>query len=106
MATLVYTAGDTVRFSVEFRDYPNDPEGDPTTGPLLDPDEVSVLFYNSDLVAITELAAGINETSGIYHYDYTMPDEPGTYYVEWTGLVNSYPEIKREKFKVKFVGTS
>jgi uncharacterized protein YfaS (alpha-2-macroglobulin family) len=103
MATTVetYYTGDTVRFSATFRDYPDDPEAEPETGDLLDPSAVTVSIYDADFVVI-QTGTGNNESTGVYTYDFTMPDTPGPYYIEWKGIVNTKPEIKRDKFKVKF----
>lgn len=103
MATTIesYYSGDTVRFSATFRDYPDDPEADPETGDLLDPSTVTVSIYDADFIVIND-GVGDNESQGVYTYDFTMPDTPGAYYIEWKGMVNDKPEIKRDKFKVKF----
>jgi len=96
-----YFTGDTATFEATFRDLPEDPEADPETGALIDPSAVTITIYDADLVPI-ETGSGDNQSTGVYAYDYTMSDEPGIYYIEWKGIVNGKPEIKRDKFKVKF----
>jgi hypothetical protein len=96
-----YFSGDTVRFSATFRDYPDDPEDPPETGTLLDPATVEVTIFDGDYLPIHE-GPGVNDSQGVYQFDYTMPSEPGLYYIEWKGTVNSKPEIKRDRFYVGF----
>lgn len=93
-----YFSGDTVRFSSEFRDYPEDPE---LEGDLIDPSTVTVIVYDSDSNSIAT-GSGSNVSLGVFSFEYTVPTDSGTYYIEWKGMVNSKPEIKRMKFKVKF----
>lgn len=93
-----YFSGDTVRFSAEFRDYPDVPEEE---GDLINPSTVTVTVYDADMSSIAT-GTGDSVSTGIFSFDYTVPSEPGTYFIEWKGMVNSKPEVKREKFKVKF----
>lgn len=96
-----YFSGDTVRFFVVFRDYPDDPQADPSTGALIDPAEVTVKVFDAEETPVFT-GTGVVDSVGTYTIDYTMPNEPGTYFIEWKGLINSKPEVKRDKFKVKF----
>lgn len=96
-----YFTGDTARFSATFRDYPEEEGADPSTGALLDPASVTVTIFDAESTPI-HTGSGVNDSPGVYTFDYTMPNEAGTYYIEWKGMVNSKPEIKRDKFKVKF----
>lgn len=93
-----YFSGDTVRFDAEFRDYPEDEE---LEGDLIDPDPIDVTVYDAEE---TVIATGEPEhdSLGMFSFEYTVPLTPGTYFIEFKGIVNSKPEIKRHKFKVKF----
>jgi uncharacterized protein YfaS (alpha-2-macroglobulin family) len=93
----IYFSGDTVRFTAEFRDYP-EPE---TPGDLIDPDPVTVRVLDAEGTSI-HTGTPSNDSLGIFSYEYTVPNDPGTYYIEFKGIVNSKPEVKRYKFKVKF----
>lgn len=92
-----FFTGDTVKLEVEFRDYPNGAED----GVLINPSDVLMNIYNEDRIKITE-AVPVHDSLGKYSKEYTLPTTEGTIFVEWVGTVNSKPEVKRDKIKLKF----
>lgn len=92
--------GDTVRIRTTFNDFPS-PSG--AEGPLIDPDanDADINIYNGELRLISTDNA-VRESLGVYIYDWTVPEQPGTYYVEVKGLFNGKVQINRKKYSVKF----
>lgn len=94
MTTERYETGNTVRFSAVIKDR------DQTT--LINPATVTVYLYNADEDEIGTDAAVYSGTIGNYYYDWTLPSEAGTYYIEFNGDVGGDPSLNRTPVKVKF----
>ena len=92
-----YFTGDTIRPQVTFRDWA--PEGE--LGNLVNPTSVTVTLYNADQQVIGT-GVGTNDSIGVYHYDWVLPDEPGKYFIEFKGMLNSEPTVIRQDYHVKF----
>ncbi len=92
-------SGDTIRVKATFRDYAIPP----ATGALADPDsqETSWTVYNSEGTSI-ETGSGERDSLGVYHYDWTVPLDPGFYYFEFLGEFGSKPQLSRTKITVRF----
>lgn len=93
-----YEVGDTIRVRAEFRDWA--PEG--TEGDLLAPSSVEVNLYNSDESVLQSGLSAVNEALGVYYYDWTLPTEAGSYFIEFIGTVNGKPQLSRLKIKAKW----
>lgn len=78
---------------------------DAPTGPPADPDSQACTFtvYNADERSILSSAA-VRESTGVFSFEWTAPVVAGTYWVEFKGLFNGKPELKRKKYSVKFKG--
>lgn len=101
MATQInsYKAGNTVRFSCEFKDFANQ---------LADPPLIMFKVYNQRYEQIHTASLGSGEKAGIgnYFYDYTIPSTGYTnqkLYYEWYGEVAGNPSLNRGSFKVVFI---
>lgn len=95
---MVYEVKDTIRVRAIFRDWA--PEGE--EGILLSPTSVTVNIYDGEQAPIQQNLSALNDSTGSYYYDWTLPDEPGTYYIEFIGDVNGKPQVAREKIKTKW----
>ena len=98
---LLFT-GDNKRHKATFTD--RVPEGDPP-GPVVDPDAQAATFtvYDADeKVVMTDDA--IRENTGVYYFDWTASNTPGNYFLEFKGLFNGKPKLRRKIVKVKFKG--
>lgn len=94
MATESYETGNTVRFTGTIKDRDN--------VTLINPATVTVYLYNADQDEIGTDSAVYSGSTGIYYYDWTLPMEPGTYYIEFNGDVGGDPSLQRHPIKVKF----
>lgn len=101
MSTEVFT-GDTKSLKVTFTS--RVAEG-ATPGPVTDPDSqtCTVTVYNEDERAV-QTGTGVRESEGIYRFDWTVSNKAGIYWVEFKGLFNGKPQLKRQKFSAKFRG--
>ena|ERR1051325_7832733 len=97
---MAFETGNTIKFFGKFRDWA--PEG--TEGPLTDPDgsDVDVVLYNADKEQIGTGDSVIRDSTGVYHYEWTLPLEPGNYYIEFSGKIGGKEVLSREKIQVKF----
>lgn len=93
-----YEVGDTIRIRGTFRDWAEEGQ----VGVIVDPTEVAVNIYNADRSVLQADLTAINEATGTYYYDWTLPDEPGTFYIEFTGLVAGKVQKTRHKIKTKW----
>ena len=85
---------DTVRIKATFKDFDQvaiDPDGQTATFKVYD-------FERTVLETFTAVRDGV----GLYHYDWTVPDIEGTYFVEFKGEFSGAPQLTRQKFAVKF----
>jgi hypothetical protein len=97
MATTIIAIGDTITFRAEFRD---------TSNALVDPDGSAATFtvYNNETLAkVVNAQSATRVSTGVYTYDWLVPDGDGTVYVlEMKGLFSTKPQLKRKKAKAKF----
>jgi len=100
--TTTYLNGDTIMVRVTFRDYSTPP----TVGDPVDPDEISVKIYDAKKVLLRTVPDGdptiIRNSTGVYSYEWTLPTTDGTYFIEFTGMFGTYPEIIRHQVKTKW----
>lgn len=92
-------SGDTVRIKSTFRDY----AVAPAVGALADPDSSTATWtvYDSDMNVLAS-GAGVRESTGVYHYDYTTPTTPTVVVFEFKGLFSTKPQLSRVRLNVKF----
>ncbi|OUS70312.1 hypothetical protein B1748_29190 [Paenibacillus sp. MY03] len=85
--------GNTVRLMATFRDWDDDP---------IDPDIVKVIIYDRKWQQLSdnELGPGNRIETGQYFYDH-MPDQTGTFYVEWHGRISGQPSLYRDTLTVR-----
>lgn len=95
MATTSVFTGDTIRVQATFTN---------ESGTLVDADGQAVTFkvYNADTRAVLTSAAATRSSTGIYFYDYTVPDTEQAYFLEMSGLFATKTQLKRTKIKAKF----
>lgn len=89
--------GDTIRIPVTFYDL---------DVALADPTTVTVSFYDINKVQIgaaATLDAGNKDSVGVYHYDYTVPDGHSKIYYEFTGIMDTLPNIERGEIRVTWL---
>lgn len=85
--------GNTVRLTALFKDW----EGEP-----IDPDAVKVIIYDRKWQKLhdDDLGPGHHLDTGSYFYDY-VPEQTGTYYVEWQGRIEGLPSLHRSTLIVR-----
>jgi hypothetical protein len=94
-----YKAGNTVRFSCEFRDFADT---------LADPSLIKFKIYNQKYEIVQEVSVSSSankQSTGKYFYDYTIPTQYANQKLiyEWYGEVGGNPSLDRNTFKVMFV---
>lgn len=62
-------------------------------------------IYNSkyELVDLVTLDSANKESTGIYFYDLTLPEEGGDYIYEWTGVFAGKEVKERRRIRAKFI---
>lgn len=92
----VIQAGNTIRLTCKFYD----PNGYITT-----PTVVRLTFYDYRFQKITDVNLSDADilTEGTYYYDYATETHEKKYYVEWYGLIDGLPSIKRDTFSTTFI---
>lgn len=101
MATTInsYKAGNTVRFTAEFRDFANN---------LSDPTLIIFRVYDQAYNKVGDYPVDLSSmksSTGVYFYDYTIPSSGYTnqkLYYEFYGEVSGSPSLNRSSFKVVF----
>lgn len=81
--------GDTIKLTAEFRTF---------GGITADPENITVKFMNSkgqQIGEIIQLDSNSRVGSGIYLYEYVVPNEPSTIVYEFRGLINGKPILGR-----------
>lgn len=99
MSNHVFETGSTIRVKAQFTDWV--PEGQAVGDPV-QPESAEVNMYNTENVLINGPAIPTNVDVGLYHYYWTLPDEPGSYYIEFKGVVNGRTQLRRVKIKTKW----
>lgn len=91
--------GDTVRVKATFRDWA--PAN--SVGALIDPDgqAATIAVYDSEMNQL-ETGNAVRESVGSFYFDWTSPQDEGTFFFEFKGLFNTKPQIARHKFTVRF----
>lgn len=87
--------GDTVRFTVQFRDW----DGNPAR-----PESVTFRVYNQKWETIYETLLGDNQDLGFgaFYFDYTL-NELGLINAEFVGQLQGTPALKRIQIPVSMV---
>lgn len=85
--------GNTVRLLATFKDWDGVP---------IDPDIVKVIIYNRQWQQVLdfELGPGNRVETGQYFYDH-VPEQAGTFYVEWHGRIDGQPSLHRDTLTVR-----
>lgn len=85
--------GDTVRLLAQFKDWDDKP---------IEPDEIKVILYDRRWIKLLEQGLSVDNRrdAGLYFYDY-VPDETGTFYVEWQGRIDGQPSLHRSTLIVR-----
>jgi hypothetical protein len=86
--------GDTIRLKFTFYSW---------TGALMDPTSIMVAFYTSNKTQIgttVTLDATAKESTGVYHYDYTVPTGYRKIIYEINGTIDSLPSVERGEIAV------
>ena len=100
--TTAYPSGDTIKVRATFRDY----AVAPAVGSVVDPDTVEINIYDGDEVLLENIPDGdpaiVRESAGVYSYDWILPEIDGNYYIEFYGVTDSKPAIRRHKIKTKW----
>lgn len=94
-----YEVGDTIRVRAVFRDWTA--EGGPL-GAAVTATDVKVNLYHADQAELASDLVPVNEGVGTYYYDWTLPLEAGSYFIEFTGQVNGKTQLSRRKIKTKW----
>lgn len=94
-----YQSGNTIMFSVEFKDL---------QGNLVDPELVRFKVYDDLLNPLEDVDILLDPNNkiavGRYTYNYTTgATDVGAFYVEWYGEVNTVPTLQREEFTLGFI---
>lgn len=94
-----YFSGDTIRMRATFKN-----ELDALTDP--DNDEIFVTVYNkANLAKLVDADLATKDAVGTYYYDYTFPESSVSvsYTIEFKGIFDLEPQLKRFNTKAKFV---
>lgn len=85
--------GDTLRLLAQFKDWDDKP---------IDPDEVKIIVYDRTWIKLheQELSVDNRKDVGSYFYDY-VPEETGTFYIEWQGRIDGQPSLHRSTLIVR-----
>jgi hypothetical protein len=92
-----YQNGNTIRFSVDFFDFNDEP---------IEPQLVRFIIYSSRYEVLEEFTLGQANSPklGSYFFDYTPSKEnKGQYYFEWYGEIDGMPTLKRDSFSLGFI---
>ncbi len=102
MTTIVETffTGTTIRPVVTFHDWAEFP----AEGALIDPDLVNVTLYDAEENIMGSVQEAVFVSLGTFSYDWTLPINPGKYFIEFKGIIDGEPVIIRKEYAVKFKG--
>lgn len=96
--TPTYERGDTIRIKATFREFSESG----VVGGVVDPTAIAVNIYDADFTKISGPFVPVNTEPGVYIYDWTLPNEDGSFFIEFNGTVDGKPSIQRHKIKVKW----
>ena len=91
------TIGDTIRLKATFYGFDEQ---------LVDPETVTVTFYNALKEQIEDpvtLDASNKESTGIYFYDYVIPDGHKRIFYEFCGIIDDLPSVERDEIKITWL---
>lgn len=90
-----YQTGNTVRLSVEFKDW---------DGANVDPESLKLIIYDYQYSKVSEQTVrDSNKTSkGNYYYDYVF-EKDGGYIYEWKGMIQGLPSLIRKRINISQV---
>jgi hypothetical protein len=96
MSIETYHIGDTVKLSVSFKDFDDE---------AVDPVGVTLNIYDSHKTKIItyETAALTHTGTGVYSYEYVIPDDYKEYIYEFVGTVGGKPLLDRKNFKAAWL---
>lgn len=98
----IYPTSDSILLRATFRDY----AVPPAVGALLDPDTLEVNTYTASKALIDNVADGdpeiVRVSLGVFTYEWELPSEDGTYYIEFAGVIDDHPAVIRKKVKIKW----
>lgn len=89
----IYTTGSTVTFTAQFKN---------EAGELTSPDDVVLRIYDSYHTQIGSDMPIAPYAVGKYRGEYTLSNDPGTYYYEFAGKVGGKDIKERDIFKTEF----
>ena len=89
-------SGDTVRIIGTFRTFAG------TLSNLAS--NPTLKIYDSSEVLVATIASGdiTNDSTGVYHYDYTLPATAGGYFAEFSGTLEGKAIVRRVPIVVSF----
>jgi len=93
----IYLKGNTIRVQATFADF---------DGNATDPEVIKFITYDNKYTKLSEitLSSANKVDTGIYYYDYTIPNNVGkSYYYEFYGEIGGNPTLNRREFSAKFV---
>ena len=85
--------GNTARLLATFKDWDDQP---------IDPASVKVIIFDRKWQKLqdNDLGPGNRLDVGSYFYDF-VPDDTGTYYIEWQGRIEGLPSLHRSTVIVR-----
>lgn len=88
-------SGDTVRLKATFYNF---------LGVLTDPTDLVLRIYDSDknLLETPTLTASNHASTGVYQYDYTLPNQSKIYY-EWSGTLEGSTALERGEVRIRWI---
>lgn len=86
--------GDTIRLKASFYSF---------AGVLADPDVVTVKVYSHIGQQVLTTATATKDSTGVYHYDYTIPVESGDLVYEFSGTMDGTVSLGRAKIEKQWV---
>lgn len=98
MAATAVIIGDTIRLKASFYNW---------SGNLVDPEEITVSFYDSGKTIIgKEVTLNLitaKESAGVYHYDLTVPAGHNKIYFEFCGTIDGMPSVERGELRATWL---
>ncbi|MGG3892508.1 hypothetical protein [Geobacillus stearothermophilus] len=88
-------AGDTVRLKCHFKTF---------DGQSVEPTDIKLTIYDVNKQQIEQIALTDTnkESTGVYFYDYVLPDDKREIIFEFRGLYNNKPILVRDSIKIQF----
>ena len=86
--------GDTIRLNASFYTF---------AGALADPDVVTVKIYSYIGKNVLATGTATKSSTGVYYYDYTVPDEKGDLVYEFSGTLENLPSVGRARIEKQWI---